>query len=493
MPRVTVPAPSGGLNVLVDPDAIELPDAIRCTNMIPRIGGLELRLGTLWASSPGGGTAITTLAPHSNGTIVAAYGANLNARTASGVWPSVATVGGKTNAEWNYTQYQDILIMCNGADTPVSWNGTAFGLLVITGVTASTLIGCQTFKGRVYYWQANARSFWYAAAGAYQGALTQFDLSKFTYRDGQLLFAVPLTFDGGSGPDDMLAFVFSNGEVLLYQGDDPGSANSWEQVGRYSIPQPRGRRAWTQSGSTTIVGTVSGPVDLQKALSAGPVDVSSNISPKIAGTVYVLTDSYSRIEMLQLPDQRLLLHVKFDLTSLAVEILAMDIDSRGWCYFSWTDVTSLAVSNGRLVIGDQFGHLYTYGNYDSDQVGQGQFGVVPFTASALGAYSGLGDDNLRKQVTGLCYHIDNMPSTFFSQRVGISTDMRDTARVFSNPTVAKSVPSTALDGPEKWISFTANGFSLAVYLEFTTSGLGLAAPLTKWARTSLLLNTGGPI
>lgn len=498
MARVGVAAPYGGLNVLADPDALQPPDAIRCVNFIPRIGGLELRLGTQWRASPGGGTAVETLAPHSNGTILAAYGTSINARTASGVWPSVATVGGKTNAQWNYTQFQDLLILCNGADTPTTWNGTAFGLTVITGVTASTLIGCQTFKGRVYYWQANARDFWYAAAGSYQGALTRFALAQFTYRDGQLLFAVPMTFDGGSGPDDMLAFVFSNGEVLLYQGDDPGNANSWEQVGRYNIPQPRGRRAWTQSGSTTIVATVSGPVDLQKALSAGPVDISATISPKISGNVAVLPDSYSRIELLQVQDQRLLFQVKYDITSAATEVLAMDIDSRAWCLVSgWSgDASAFAVSGGSLIIGDTGGHLYAYGNLDSDQVGQGQFSAVSFTAYALSAYMDLGDDSVRKQVTGMSVYLDGMTSNFFSQRVGISTDVQDTSRTAiggDSPTVVKSVTAADLSSPEKWVSINANGFTIAVYLELTTSGLALAAPQTRWAKTNLMVRTGGPL
>jgi hypothetical protein len=41
------------------------------------------------------------------------------------------------------------------------------------------------------------------------------------------------TNDAGDGVDDYAAFVFSTGEVLVYQGDDPGSVNAWSLIGRF--------------------------------------------------------------------------------------------------------------------------------------------------------------------------------------------------------------------------------------------------------------------
>ncbi len=497
MPRVTVPAPSGGLNVLVDPDAIELPDAIRCTNMIPRIGGLELRLGTLWASSPGGGTAITTLAPHSNGTIVAAYGANLNARTASGVWPSVATVGGKTNAEWNYTQYQDILIMCNGADTPVSWNGTAFGLLVITGVTASTLIGCQTFKGRVYYWQANARSFWYDAANAFQGALNQFGLGTFVDGDGTLLSIVPVTFDGGSGPDDMLAFLFSNGQVFLYQGDDPGSAYSWEQVTRWVIPQPRGYRPWVNIGATTVVGTISGPVDLQRSLSTGPSDISATFSQKISGVVTVdpATVNITRIEYLQVQNERLLIQTKWEGATLR-ECLVMDTDARAWTLFgNWAEaIGALTTIGGRLIASDGSSTSVTeYSEGTTDYYDNTTNGV---SYDYVSAYWDFNAPGVRKQITGVTIRSSGtLNAVGFAATVSIARDLEVSG--FSGagtPGTAVAVSSTTIStasSGEAMYTCSSNGFEFAIGFSYSAS-VAFNSDFKLYG-FDVLIKTGGPI
>jgi hypothetical protein len=46
------------------------------------------------------------------------------------------------------------------------------------------------------------------------------------------------TRDGGSGMDDVLAIITSNGEVLIYSGTDPeGSRRRGAKVGLFSIPK----------------------------------------------------------------------------------------------------------------------------------------------------------------------------------------------------------------------------------------------------------------
>lgn len=74
-------------------------------------------------------------------------------------------------------------------------------------LTPSDLWGCNTFKGRAFYWARDAQSFWYAAAGSYQGALAQFDVSSQLQTGGALIQMVTWTLDSGSGIDDLSVFI----------------------------------------------------------------------------------------------------------------------------------------------------------------------------------------------------------------------------------------------------------------------------------------------
>lgn len=504
MARVSLPAPYGGLNVLAGAGNIELPDALQCTNFIPRVKCIETRKGSIWEYQTGSAGYIKTIASHSNGTIVIAYDGVLRGVN-SATWATVATTGVLSAVDvWQYTQFGDRLLFVNGIAAPQEWNGSAFAALTITGVTATTLVGVQTFKGRTYYWQNRARGFWYAAAGAFQGALTFFNLGQFLDSDGTLLFMVPLTIDGGSGPDDIAAFVFSNGQVLLYQGDDPGAVSAWEQIGRFRIPQPKGHKAWTIIGATTIIGTVSGPVDLQRALQLGPVDLTSTFGQQISGTVTITPDiDVTRIELLQAQDDRLLLQMTYGVDPISAteqlqEILVMDMDSRRWCLFrGWEQVaTSIGLTGGQLLLGDG-GHIYTYAGNGGDQVGNGFSSTVSVHYTCLSAYTDLGAPGDRKQVTA--FSIGSavpLASTtaITAVTIGAAADFVSQGALAA-PTVSKTVPTTAVFNDEQWYSFNANGYDLAFGVELagqSVTGAAVANPIRIY-RFDLQVKTGGPL
>lgn len=273
MPVIQVPVPYSGLNLKSSSYSARPEYSTRMENFIPGPGYLDVRgpvldysdnavfpnhIYSIWGNANGGGVFSTT-------TSIYAVNTTIGAPLAAGL----------TNGFWHGNLWQGLTILCNGVDVPQIYNGTTVVPIAITsGPTPANLYGSTTFKGRVYYWENNARLFWYAAAGAYQGALTSFDLSTFTRGDGYLVSIAPLTIDGGAGPDDMLAFLFSNGEVLVYQGDDPGSATDWQQVGRFMVGEMLGRDCWAIVGSATLVATSIGVVDLARALSIGAIDDS---------------------------------------------------------------------------------------------------------------------------------------------------------------------------------------------------------------------------
>lgn len=94
------------------------------------------------------------------------------------------------------------------------------------------------FKGRMYYAEGSGKSpnFYYTAVNAVDGALTSFDLAEFG--GGPVVAIESLTRDGGSGPDDYIAFFCHNDVAFVYQGANPGDALDWSLVGKFTIPKP---------------------------------------------------------------------------------------------------------------------------------------------------------------------------------------------------------------------------------------------------------------
>lgn len=370
MPVVSLPAPYGGQNNKEGAYNLGPEFATSLVNWVPGPGYLDTRGPCVALSSNTAGSPIQSIWGHPNGNVIFAT-------TNGDIYLASTTIGAAitttpTSGDFHGNVFQDRLILCNGVDAPQVYDGTSVAAADYTGspvsLTPANLYGSLTFKGRVYYWEVNSRRFWYANAGSFQGILAAFDLSTFTRGDGYLVSICPLTFDGGQGPDDLIAFLFSNGEVLVYQGDDPGNTNSWQQVGAFRIGRMIGRACWAVVGAATLVATELGVVDLARALSTGAIDDSAVLGAQFGAPNMTLSRfSQTPIERRLAFDQanRILWLALFgtDPISLAQNLQTvhgMDTESRAWfttsniAYEGGTGVgsaTALYPATGGLVFG----------------------------------------------------------------------------------------------------------------------------------------------
>lgn len=175
----------------------------------------------------------------------------------------------------------------NGADTPQQYNGSTLSTLTITGtgLTSSTLIGVNVFKARSYFWANNSQDFWYSATNTLGGSLIKFPLSRVGQFGGKLVSMETWARDAGDGVDDLAAFFMSSGEVIVYQGSDPGSATDWALVGVFRIGAPVSDRAITKVAGDLVAVTRDGYVSLNGVISKGRFNQSAGvISDKINST-----------------------------------------------------------------------------------------------------------------------------------------------------------------------------------------------------------------
>ena len=499
--RTTIPAPLGGVNFQSGIANVQMPEAVQLDNWIARPASCESRGGTVLRAqmSPTNDEPIRTIAVHPSGWIAVGLGDRLEPFDTNDNTEHLYTAG-FTEPRWNWTPFDNIVVLCNGVDVPQAWDGnTTFTPLVVTGVTDTTLWGCQTFKGRVYYWQRNSQSFWYAAADSYQGALTEYKLSRFTVRDGYLFALVPLTIDGGAGPDDLAAFVFSTGEVLVFQGDDPGDANAWQQIGRFNIPQPLGPQSWTITGSASIVGTTIGAVDLARALAVGAYDVSAVVGQQVTGSaVNALPSPLTSSQMWIVGNDNLLVWARYpddDFNDGAdLQTLAMDLTAKKWSLFlnqatlTGFGATCIGVCNNRLFVGDAFGQLH---EYTLTGTGDTLAAVGTQTATlfaATQAYTDFGAPTNRKKVTAVSpvTECDSTATGTTGVTFGFNEDyVANTGNLIT----AVNIPAASGAHSERFYRCTANGFRLGLTWEQTAPYGGTGR--YRWIATDVILKTGG--
>lgn len=356
------PAPVLGWN---DRDALadmKPAHAIHLENWFPRTTYCEVR----------GGRADHATGMTGNGKTLAVYnsltGTNkMFCATASGVYNVSnagavgASVAARTDGKHQWVMYGDgtnnYLIMCNGVDKPLYFDNTSWVAVdgastpALTGVTTTTLVAPFVFKGRLAFIQKNTLSFWYLAAGSAGGALTEFPLDGVCQRGGYLMSAASWTVDAGDGPDDRIAFVTSEGEVLVYAGTNPSSAADWALVGVYYIGKPLGRRCLTRLGGDLLVLCQAGVFPLSQAIQSATIDnrlALTNIIDNAFNQAALSYGSSFGWEAILYPTQNALL-VNIPISEDGEhEQYVMNTITKAWCKFTEWDAETFAFFNGEL-------------------------------------------------------------------------------------------------------------------------------------------------
>jgi len=248
-----------------------------------------MRRGHIEHATGVGSGDVDTVTEFSSGSdvqLIAASSSNLYNATAAGAATSLGS--GFTNGRWQTAMMNDVMGLVNGADAPQDYDGSTLGSMTISGVgTASDLVGIHVFKSRSYFWKANSPSFWYSAVNALGGACTEFALGEVSRMGGNLLAMKSWTVDGGSGPDDFAVFIMSSGEVLVYQGSDPGSSSDWSLVGSYRIPTLLDIRCVEKVGAQVVALTDNDMVFLPSAF-----DKPSPPPSKLSGAMELAGPTY---------------------------------------------------------------------------------------------------------------------------------------------------------------------------------------------------------
>lgn len=362
--RLTVtrsrPAPIFGLNARDALSDMDPRDAVTLTNWFPRTSDVRLRKGYS-SYATGLGSYVESLMAFSYGTTNKLYGAvggSIYDVSSSGA-VGAAVVTGKTNARWQHIVMgngtSQVLMLFNGADVPLNFDGTTWATTpAITGVTAANLITANVFKHRVFAIEKNSMNAWYLPTDSIGGAANKLDFAFIFKLGGYLTAMGTWTLDAGIGVDDHAVFISSEGEIAVYKGTDPSSANTWALVGVYRTAKPLGRRCFMKLGGDLVLITADGFLPLSKALVSDRVNAKYALSDKIVNAVTTDAASYGASFGWQgtlYPEGLMVLfNVPTAENSTAIQYV-MNTATGAWCRFEGWNANCFEVYNDELYFG----------------------------------------------------------------------------------------------------------------------------------------------
>jgi hypothetical protein len=162
----------------------------------------------------------------------------------------------------------------------------------IQGVDPAQVRHLLIHKERLWLVEADSTNAWYLPLGAPSGQATDFEFGSKFKHGGSIAALFSWTVDGGAGVDDMFIAVSREGDVLVYQGDDPDTADTWSLRGVYFIGEvPSGTDFGGDHGGSLYLLSAYGVTSLNELLKG----VGSPASPE--ATIAARITSVLRMQM----------------------------------------------------------------------------------------------------------------------------------------------------------------------------------------------------
>lgn len=186
------------------------------------------------------------------------------------------------------------MIVADGKGPPFTFDGAALVERTFTvddpTVDPAAFDGVAVYQDRPYFWRRGGPlEFWYGDVGAVQGALTLFPLGRLGNITGSIFAMAPLTIDAAANINDNLAIFTSTGDIVMYEGLNPGDPEAWRLTARVRAAPPVGPDSFARVGGDIWVLTSTGLVSVLESIRQGVLalvgSVSRPVQSRIAGLV----------------------------------------------------------------------------------------------------------------------------------------------------------------------------------------------------------------
>lgn len=255
---------------------------------------------------------------------------------------------------------------------------TVFGAM--TGIDTDKLNYVWSYKSRLWFLEEGTMNVWYLPVDQITGALTLIPMAGIFNLGGILQFGASWSLDSGAsgGLSEQNTFFTDQGEVAIFQGDNPAAAATWQKVGVYRIGKPRGPNSWMRAGGDLLIATDVGQIALTQAVqrdyaALAPASVSYPIETEWNDAIRLR--SSENWNVITWPEQQMVLVALPTVNGQPPAMYVVNARTGAWANFTGWSGTCLEVFNGRLFFGSQNGKIieaYVTGMDD---------GNVPYTAT----------------------------------------------------------------------------------------------------------------
>jgi hypothetical protein len=486
-------------------------------NFFPETETVRLFGGKQKYATIGSGTEVASMFSYKSGgntKLFAANSANIYDITTiadSSVSPSAA-VGSLTSGDWIAAQIQTsggtFLRLVNGADTSRIYDGSSFSTGTIYDSTdggmsdiTPTFAYVFVYKKRLFFLQANLNAY-YLSVETISGAATKLPLGGVFKQGGTLLAGGSWSQDTGDGLNVFAWFLTTEGEVAVFSGDNPSSADSWTHVGTYKVGRPRGKRAWFQAGGDVAIATDVGLVALSQARTTAVEVLGTNAASWPIDTAWkerIDNRSFASWNMEIWPAKRMVLVGLPGNDDYDPEMLIANSTTGAWCRRTNWNARAIEIFNGRAFVGSSDGKIYELEVTGADD-------GTPYTATCL-----LHADDLRDPASNKIARLMRPiiraretpnPAVFVNAGFDDTLPTAPDAPIVSGENTWDdpdtkwdeaiwSLDSNERSRYEKWYSVSADGDQLSPGIRITSGNT--VAPRTDISRFDLMYEKTGPV
>ncbi len=193
------------------------------------------------------------------------------------------------------------LILVNGTDNLTTYDGASWSTTASFTVGAGSgggtkntnlLSFIEAHQRRLWFIEEGTTDAWYQPADQLTGDLNRFRIGAQFSEGGTLLALATWSLDSGTGPEDLLAFISTKGQVAVYSGLDPSDDTAWSLRGVYKLSDPLGSRCVAKVGGDLWIATLQGVVSMTSVLKGDTQGVAPSLTDIISPTFNKAADDY---------------------------------------------------------------------------------------------------------------------------------------------------------------------------------------------------------
>ena len=397
-----------------------------------------------------------------------------------------------SNTEFSYIMASAPVSGATTVGTYATYQGIYAVNYAITGINSNKFVHVNLFKNRLYFTEENSMRVWYLPVDSIAGEATQLDFGGIARNGGFIQGMATWTIDAGQGADDYAVFVTNMGEVIVYNGTDPNSADTWALKGVWQLGYVFARRCFYKFSGDILLLTQDGLVPLASALQSSRLDPRVNLTDKIyyaisqAATLYSINFGWQIAYYAS--ENMLIINVPIN---SGVQQFVMNTISKAWASFSGFDAQCWELSNDQMYFGatGYVGHFWNAYSDDGNNI----------NAEVQQAYSYFDARGQLKRFTMIrpIFQTDNgVPSVLTGINVDFATQ-NDLGTVSFNAQNAaigswdnaiwdESQWGGALSITKSWQGVTGIGYSGGVIMKIASQGIDV-----HWASTDYVMERGG--